>query len=248
MDNPPPIPNKPSDIQGLSGKLRQDALETRHQELLTRQKQLQEQYERLQHMAQQKKGDKNSIPLSSSLVASVSSVGQPQNTAKLSPNNVLIAGPATNVIPNPSSIDSGVGQSSSSLSSSSSSSSSRNSEKVTNASITNHLPTAAMSNVYLKSNDSALKDKNVLSTKKSVLNIASPISALSARKISTSSDVDRGNLGSSGNETEESSNPEEDNSEATPSYKKHSEVALAKSTSSNKTLSTSSSVQIVKVT
>ena len=199
-------------------------------------------------MAQQKKGDKNSVPLSSSLVASVSSVGQQQNTTKSPSNNVFIAGQAANVISNPSSIDSGVGQSSSSLSSSSSSSSSRNGEKVNNASITNHLPTAALSNVYLKSNDSALKDKSVLATKKIIPNIASPISALSARKISSSSDADRSNLGSSGNETEESSNPEEDNSEATPSYKKPSEVALAKSTSSNKTLLTSSSVQIVKVT
>ena len=49
---PPPVAAKPKnvDITSLTAKARQDALEQRHQELLSRQKQLQEQYERLQNM------------------------------------------------------------------------------------------------------------------------------------------------------------------------------------------------------
>ncbi|CAB4068263.1 unnamed protein product [Lepeophtheirus salmonis] len=38
----PPVPLKPIDLKSLTTKSRQDALETRHQELLTRQRQLQE--------------------------------------------------------------------------------------------------------------------------------------------------------------------------------------------------------------
>jgi len=50
----PPVPQKPSDINSLTAKSRQDLLEVRHQELLQRQKQLQEQYQRLQEMQQKK--------------------------------------------------------------------------------------------------------------------------------------------------------------------------------------------------
>jgi hypothetical protein len=48
------VPQKPSDINSLTAKSRQDLLEVRHQELLQRQKQLQEQYQRLQEMQQKK--------------------------------------------------------------------------------------------------------------------------------------------------------------------------------------------------
>ena len=49
---PPPVAAKPVnvDIKSLTAKARQDALEQRHQELLSRQKALQEQYQRLQNM------------------------------------------------------------------------------------------------------------------------------------------------------------------------------------------------------
>jgi len=50
----PPVPNKPSNITTLSDKSKQDLLEVRHLELLMRQKQLQEQYQRLQQMQQNK--------------------------------------------------------------------------------------------------------------------------------------------------------------------------------------------------
>ena len=50
----PPVPLKPTDISSLTAKSRQDLLEVRHQELLQRQKQLQEQYQRLQEMQQKK--------------------------------------------------------------------------------------------------------------------------------------------------------------------------------------------------
>ena len=48
----PPVAAKPVnvDIKSLTAKARQDALEQRHQELLSRQKALQEQYQRLQNM------------------------------------------------------------------------------------------------------------------------------------------------------------------------------------------------------
>ena len=247
-ENPPPLPNKPSDIQGLSGKLRSDALETRHQELLTRQKQLQEQYERLQHMAQQKKGEKNNMPLSSSLVASVASASLPKNTAKIPTHDVVIEGQSSNVMPNSSLVNSGFVQSSSSLSSSSSSSSSRNGDKISKATNKNHIEAGALSATNLKENDLAANERNILATKKTAPIIASPISFLSAKKISASPDSDRGNLGSSGNETEESSNPEEDNSETAPTCKKIPEVALAKNNNSNKVSVTSSTAPNVKVT
>ncbi|QQP50184.1 Uncharacterized protein FKW44_011101 [Caligus rogercresseyi] len=51
----PPVPLKPMDLKSLTTKSRQDALETRHQELLSRQKQLQEQYQRLQQMQENNK-------------------------------------------------------------------------------------------------------------------------------------------------------------------------------------------------
>ncbi|XP_040572827.1 uncharacterized protein [Lepeophtheirus salmonis] len=51
----PPVPLKPIDLKSLTTKSRQDALETRHQELLTRQRQLQEQYQRLQLMQENNK-------------------------------------------------------------------------------------------------------------------------------------------------------------------------------------------------
>ena len=247
LENPPPIPNKPSDIHGLSGKLRQDALETRHQELLTRQKQLQEQYERLQHMAQQKKGEKNTIPLSSALVGSVTSTSLPKNTAKISANNDVIASQVGNMMQNPTLANSGFGQSSSSLSSSSSSSLSRNEDLATKVNHTNNLQTGGFSSTSMKAKEIAVNNKNILAIKKSTPTVTATISTLSAKKISASAESDRGNLGSSGNETEESSNPEEDNSDAGPTCKKMPEITLGKNVKSNTVPLTSSSTQIVKV-
>merc|ERR1711899_82879 len=83
-----PMPNKPSDIQGQPGKLRQDALEMRRQELIRKKLQLRQQYERLQ---QQKQGNKNATSLSSSLAAYVSSTVSPQNIVKATANNVVEA-------------------------------------------------------------------------------------------------------------------------------------------------------------
>ena len=247
LENPPPIPNKPTDIHGLSGKLRQDALETRHQELLSRQKQLQEQYERLQHMAQQKKGEKSTIPLSSALVGSVASTSLPKNTAKISANNDEIASQVGNMIQNPSLVNSGFGQSSSSLSSSSSSSLSRNEDLATKVNHANSLQTRGLSSTSTKAKEIAVNNKNILAIKKSAPTATATISTLSAKKISASAESDRGNLGSSGNETEESSNPEEDNSDAGPNCKKMPEIILGKNVNSNKVPLTSSSTQIIKV-
>ena len=54
VTGPPPVPQKPADINSLTAKSRQDVLEVRHQELLQRQRQLQEQYQRLQDLQQKK--------------------------------------------------------------------------------------------------------------------------------------------------------------------------------------------------
>ena len=73
---PPPVAAKPAnvDIKSLTARARQEALEQRHQELLTRQKQLQEQYQRLQNM--QKQTSSNSTSTISTVTTSAISSGK----------------------------------------------------------------------------------------------------------------------------------------------------------------------------
>ena len=241
-ENPPPIPNKPNDIHSLSGKLRQDALENRHQELLSRQKQLQEQYERLQHMAEQKKNDKSAA---SALLSNTT-----KNASNSVQNNSLRGASYSNVTSTKSSIPSTLGQTSisSSLASSSSLLLSRNGEK-SNKNHMNQLSTNTSSITPSKPKDNLLNGKNNVGTKNTLIYTAPSISLLNNKKTSASPDSDRSgcNLGSSGNETEESSNPEEDSSETTPACNKAPVVNFSKSIDSAKSAVIYASVTNTKV-
>ena len=88
----PPQPAKPKnvDISSLTAKARQDALEQRHQELLNRQKQLTEQYERLQNMQKQtdlSNSNSNGAGSSTSSLSSTSSSVSTTAEAKPKPEN-----------------------------------------------------------------------------------------------------------------------------------------------------------------
>ena len=250
-ETPPPIPSKPSDIHNLSGKLRQDALETRHQELLTRQKQLQEQYERLQHMAQQKKGEKVTGQVSSPLVsAAVPNI----STAKTVPspvitNEPLSGAPANNSLVSQPLLTTSLGSSSasSSLSSSSSSSLSRKGgDKLIGINVNNQLPENTTRTMIV--NTTLANEKNDMLMKRA--NASAPSSSSHPNSVKITSDNDRGgcNLGSSGNETEESSNPEEDSSETTSTYSKLTGAVTAKkldsSTASNKQTTSNQNIKV----
>jgi hypothetical protein len=76
VPGPPPVPAKPSGINSLTDKSRQDLLEVRHQELLQRQKQLQEQYQRLQDMQQKKTAA--TVAATNSLAATIHQQNQNQ--------------------------------------------------------------------------------------------------------------------------------------------------------------------------
>ena len=257
-ETPPPIPSKPSDIHNLSGKLRQDALETRHQELLTRQKQLQEQYERLQHMAQQKKGEKVTgqapSPLASAAVPNIS-------TAKTVPspvitNEPLSGAPANNSLVSQPLLTASLGSSSasSSLSSSSSSSLSRKGgDKLIGINVNNQLPenttrTTIVNTTLANEKQKLANEKNDMLMKRA--NSSATSSSSHPNSVKITSDNDRGgcNLGSSGNETEESSNPEEDSSETTSTYSKLTGAVTAKKLdSSNASNKQTPSNQNIKV-
>ena len=79
---------KPQDIKTLTGKTKQEALETRHQELLTRQKQLQEQYERLQQMQQKKAA--NSDTKNKPVETTKDELKKTVPTSKVMPNRIAV--------------------------------------------------------------------------------------------------------------------------------------------------------------
>lgn len=89
---PPPVAAKPVnvDIKSLTAKARQDALEQRHQELLSRQKQLQEQYERLQNMQQKHSNGSNNGGGGGSSTSSLSSTSSSlSTTAEMKPASAV---------------------------------------------------------------------------------------------------------------------------------------------------------------
>jgi hypothetical protein len=110
-NQPPPVAAKPTnvDIKGLTAKARQDALEQRHQELLARQKQLQEQYQRLQVMQQKKdeqQSSNNSTNSSSSTAAAVAiTTTNGSSTSSLSSTSSSVSTDLTAAVSKPGAIE-----------------------------------------------------------------------------------------------------------------------------------------------